>query len=190
MGAPGRHEPRQFSVPTPRFSPPGRGETAGRRGRPPQFDDHWHAILEIIECGESWPVFEDQTDPNGIHTHGDGLVHIHPFSDAATGTRATLGAFLSAMQFDADPDRLTSPISGLRLGEVDCDGQVSETRLLRWSADGLGEPPRVILGDDIRSEFFASDREVWVVARVAVSTDNDDIVVSPDRVETLDFATG
>ena len=30
----------------------------------------------------------------GIHTHGDGFIHIHPFARAETGNHATLGKFL------------------------------------------------------------------------------------------------
>src|SRR4051812_17381876 len=39
--------------------------------------------------------FTDATqDALGIHTHGDGLIHIHPFTDSAAGRKATLGIFL------------------------------------------------------------------------------------------------
>jgi hypothetical protein len=52
--------------------------------------DHWHAYLGFDVCG-SWlppqPQFESQ---NGIHSHGDGLIHIHPFSIRAAGKRAVV----------------------------------------------------------------------------------------------------
>ena len=35
-----------------------------------------------------------QPDELGIHTHGDGLMHIHPFKDSSAGRNATLGVFL------------------------------------------------------------------------------------------------
>jgi hypothetical protein len=35
-----------------------------------------------------------QADELGIHTHGDGLIHIHPFKDSSAGRNATLGVFL------------------------------------------------------------------------------------------------
>lgn len=72
---------------------------------PPKLGDHWHAFLGFDVCGK-WldhtpadskdkgvgtPAFESTM---GIHSHGDGLMHIHPFSSAATGKRATVGRFL------------------------------------------------------------------------------------------------
>ena len=72
---------------------------------PPKLGDHWHAFLGFDVCG-NWlhhtpadskdkgvgtPAFESTM---GIHSHGDGLMHIHPFSSAATGKRATVGRFL------------------------------------------------------------------------------------------------
>src|SRR5688500_3616416 len=58
---------------------------------PPTLNDHWHAAYGIWNCGEWEPVLVDAgQDLNGIHTHADGVIHIHPFSSASTGNRATL----------------------------------------------------------------------------------------------------
>jgi hypothetical protein len=64
--------------------------------------DHWHAALAANVCGE-WiappATFETAADnPNvrvGIHTHGDGFMHIHPFTKSEGGDNATFGRFLS-----------------------------------------------------------------------------------------------
>jgi len=57
--------------------------------------DHWHAYLGVNVCG-TWlaaaPAFES---PLGIHSHGDGLMHIHPYSSAASGKNATVGRFIA-----------------------------------------------------------------------------------------------
>lgn len=63
--------------------------------------DHWHAAFKVNICGE-WitdpPTFEEVADnPNvrpGIHTHGDGFVHTHPFTRSEGGNNATFGRFL------------------------------------------------------------------------------------------------
>ena len=52
-------------------------------GGVPQLDDHIHQAFGVNVCGE-WktpdiPEFESTI---GIHTHGDGVIHIHPFSAA------------------------------------------------------------------------------------------------------------
>ncbi|HZM43156.1 MAG TPA: hypothetical protein VFB94_28765, partial [Acidimicrobiales bacterium] len=42
--------------------------------------DHWHAAFGVYICGEfqpNPPLFES---PVGIHTHDDGVIHIHPTS--------------------------------------------------------------------------------------------------------------
>lgn len=72
-------------------SPPTEANPAG---------DHWHAAFGVNVCGE-WlgvpPEFETAADnPSirvGIHTHGDGFIHIHPFTSAEGGDNATLGRF-------------------------------------------------------------------------------------------------
>jgi hypothetical protein len=69
-----------------------------------QAQDHWHTFLGVNICGE-WldgaPAFEKpygsptQTANAGIHSHGDGLIHTHPYLPSEAGTNATLGKYLS-----------------------------------------------------------------------------------------------
>jgi hypothetical protein len=63
--------------------------------------DHWHAALGVNVCGQ-WlppaPQFEGRaSNPGiqaGIHSHGDGLIHLHPFASDETGDDATVGRFM------------------------------------------------------------------------------------------------
>lgn len=65
-----------------------------------QPGDHWHTYLGVDICGE-WlspvPSFEFSAENSsiqaGIHSHGDGLIHTHPFSSSEEGGNATLGKF-------------------------------------------------------------------------------------------------
>jgi hypothetical protein len=67
----------------------------------PTIGDHWHAYLGANECG-TWlpntPEFENRANEAtvraGLHSHGDGLMHLHPFSSDESGSKATLGRFL------------------------------------------------------------------------------------------------
>jgi hypothetical protein len=76
--------------------------------------DHWHAAIAANICGE-WinnpAEFETAADnPNvrvGIHTHGDGFLHIHPFTKSEGGDNATLGRFLTYGGWDASEDSLS-----------------------------------------------------------------------------------
>jgi hypothetical protein len=64
--------------------------------------DHWHTAFGVNICGQ-WlpnpPTFETTADnPNvraGIHTHGDGYIHIHPFFSYEGGTHASFGRFFT-----------------------------------------------------------------------------------------------
>jgi hypothetical protein len=67
----------------------------------PTIGDHWHAFLGANECG-TWlpntPEFENRANEAtvraGLHSHGDGLMHLHPFSSDESGSKATVGRFL------------------------------------------------------------------------------------------------
>src|SRR5947208_16737495 len=59
--------------------------------RPRIGADHWHAAIGF-DIGGSFAgnVPDNGQDPLGIHTHGDGIVHVHPFSSQSAGKKATL----------------------------------------------------------------------------------------------------
>jgi len=67
----------------------------------PKIGEHWHGDLGVNVCG-TWlpdaPAFEEQADSPtaraGIHSHGDGLMHAHPYSSSEAGRNATTGRFL------------------------------------------------------------------------------------------------
>jgi hypothetical protein len=76
--------------------------------------DHWHAAFAVDVCGEWLPnaaEFETAADnPNvrvGIHTHGDGFMHIHPFTKSEGGDNATVGRFLTYGGWSASEDSLS-----------------------------------------------------------------------------------
>jgi hypothetical protein len=57
--------------------------------------DHIHEAYGFNICGKwqtALPEFESQV---GIHTHGDGVIHIHPYSITVQGKHAQLKVFLS-----------------------------------------------------------------------------------------------
>ena len=63
-------------------------------GGVPQLGDHIHAAYGVNVCGEEADPLPEFESSIGIHTHGDGVMHIHPFSALGTGVNATLGRFL------------------------------------------------------------------------------------------------
>jgi hypothetical protein len=58
--------------------------------------DHWHAAYGFNLCGEWAAPLNDgpRGDTTGIHTHGDGLIHTHPFTSSVAGKNATFGKFM------------------------------------------------------------------------------------------------
>jgi hypothetical protein len=77
--------------------------------------DHWHYAYGFYQCDQYPDSLQKPTDASadvlGIHSHGDGLIHIHPFSSSTAGKRATLGAFLNQEGITMTDDQLTFPAS-------------------------------------------------------------------------------
>jgi DNA-binding CsgD family transcriptional regulator len=108
-------------------------EQASSRGDepvPPFINDHWHAVYNIDICGEvqpSIPPFD-----GGIHTHGDGIIHLHPFTPEEEGEGARLVKFFEYAGGELTNDTLRMP--GSRTTHVSggtCpDGEVAFLRVI------------------------------------------------------------
>ena len=46
----------------------------------PRVGDHWHSAYDVYVCDDFRSKIVVETDPNGIHTHSDGLIHILQFN--------------------------------------------------------------------------------------------------------------
>ncbi|HZT65595.1 MAG TPA: hypothetical protein VFA11_07380 [Acidimicrobiales bacterium] len=80
---------------------------AAKTGTPPTLYDHWHEAFAFDICGtlEANPPQNPDLSSAGLHTHGDGNIHIEPQSPQDTGHNATLGRFVSlypGMQLTSD----------------------------------------------------------------------------------------
>lgn len=139
--------------------------------------DHWHSAYEIYDCGTLQPALLTETDPDGIHTHGDSLLHIHPFNSSATGTDARLGVFMDAasLQISADAIDATGSFDAafnLIDNSTGCGDGDSEIVVTRWNVDGPNglEAETTYRGDfaDVR---FLHEREAFTIAKVPVGED-------------------
>ena len=61
----------------------------GTVSSPPRLAEHWHAAYGYYVCGEAQPPAP--TWEGGVHTHADGIIHIHPFAHEEEGGGARLG---------------------------------------------------------------------------------------------------
>lgn len=60
----------------------------------PKIGDHWHAQYTIKLCGET---IQSQPYSDGqIHTHGNGMIHVHPKTAEKAGENANLKTFFAS----------------------------------------------------------------------------------------------
>src|SRR5918994_1642769 len=81
-------------------------ERKGDTDIPPVIGDHWHAAVGIYVCGEWQPDIPEFENTTGIHTHGDGVIHIHPFSQSGAGE--------NVQDEGAEPALLTAGLDDIR----------------------------------------------------------------------------
>jgi len=100
--------------------------------------------------GEFQPPLADvKADSLGIHSHGDGLIHIHPFASASAGRNATMGIFLDQVGVSIPDTTLTLP-SGTTFteGTTKCEGgKDGVVQIAKWdkAADAAngGKPNQI-----------------------------------------------
>jgi hypothetical protein len=147
----------------------------------PTTADHWHAAYGVFVCDSFLPPLSDvKADTTGIHTHADGVIHIHPFSDAATGKNATLSKWGETVGIDFGGDSVTVQGEEYQDG-YDCNGQPATVVIHEWPADDLEAPPEIFTSDfgDVRLD---QDRAAITIAVVPEGTE----VPRPESVPTLD----
>jgi hypothetical protein len=162
--------------------------------------DHWHAALGISDCGtflfdggEGGPFFTDRLqDPQGIHTHDDGVIHIHPFLDSAGGRNARMRIFFEDIGLEASDSVITFPDgtvwdeSEKQCGEGDA-ATAGQIVLARWNdaqSAADGERPSEIITEDFGDVRYRNDREYFTLAFVPEG-DFEEIPVRPDVIADL-----
>ncbi len=110
--------------------------TAGKV--PPRAgQDHWHVAYGIYVCdtatkGHFLPAITNQNDPVGIHTHGDGVIHVHPYYDSSAGKNATLGKFASATHMTLNAGELKYPGGHDYRDGDSCGGKPGRVQVYVW----------------------------------------------------------
>jgi hypothetical protein len=143
-------------------------EASPKAGNPATGEpgDHWHASFDVNVCGQ-WlppgPEFETKADsPDvrvGIHSHGDGLIHIHPFNSSESGNDATVGRFLEYGGWSASSDSFELWEGGQHKNGEECtmpDG-TKQPGTFTWYVNGKKQS-----GDPSGYKPKDNDRIVWV----------------------------
>jgi hypothetical protein len=141
-----------------------------RVASPPTLSDHWHSAFGVYVCGAGFqPPVTVQDDPLGIHTHADGLIHIHPFSSEATGSNAKMGVFFEATGINMSNDELELPNDGgtWETGyECPDGGTVDSLRVAYWADATSTGGPDAIYTSDFDNIRFTENGGVYIVAVV------------------------
>ena len=139
---------------------------------PGRAGDHWHSALGFDICGTFAPNLPDpQVDPLGIHTHGDGVVHTHPFSARSSGKNARLGLYFDTIEgLEVSSDEIDLPGQDAKRNGMECDGRPAVVRTKIWGSrsptDGgeiyNGDPSDIRLRDNqlITIAFLPDDAEI------------------------------
>jgi hypothetical protein len=93
---------------------------------------HWHAAFGLQICGKlADPLRDAAPDQSGLHSHGEGLIHIHPFAPQFAGPNASLATFLNTEGITLEGSKVIHLPGG---GELDtaegCDGKPATIRLI------------------------------------------------------------
>jgi hypothetical protein len=142
----------------------------GSASRGPTLNDHWHAALGVDDCGEWLPNWLTPTSMQGVpvragtdtyaglHSHGDGLIHIEPATPLDEGKNATLGRYVTYAGYKLSERAITFFDADEKNGDT-CDGKAG---VLRWAVNGKeqhGDPAdyKIGNGDVIALVFTTPD---------------------------------
>ena len=145
-------------------------------------NDHWHSAYAIYDCDRFLPAFTSAADPDGIHSHQDGVVHIHPWNSSAAGDRADLDVFFESMGARVTDDEISGPGIGVLEAGSDCNGEPTVIRAVRFTtidpaAIGTASTLTEIYEatdtytDDFGDVRLLGDLEAFTFARVPAGAD-------------------
>jgi hypothetical protein len=147
----------------------------------PRVGDHIHAAYGIYVCDTFLPALNDTgPDTTGLHTHADGVAHIHPFANGASGRNATISKWGETVGLQVGSDSFT--VNGTEYSNgYDCNGQPAQVSLYVWPPDDPDAEPQVITSD-IGGYRLDTDRELFTLAVVPEGTE----VPRPESAGELD----
>ncbi|MCH7810275.1 MAG: hypothetical protein IH863_06825, partial [Chloroflexi bacterium] len=142
--------------------------------------DHWHAPYTYYICGEKQPPAPTWSGV-GVHTHADGIIHMHPFQQSEEGRGARLVKWFDygGGKLDGDEVRMPGSADTYKNGDECSDGTVGEVQVFANGArihDYGGFIPND--GDLLRIVFGPSEEQIQL----------DDRIVIPEEQATSEIA--
>jgi hypothetical protein len=158
--------------------------------------DHWHAAFGVYNCDKWVANIAKVNEPKdaagntdqdyaitGIHSHGDGVVHIHPFGSQGAGKNAKLGTYFRMVGVKLTDSKLELPegLGSVKNGD-DCKGKPGKLKVLVWDkADDTGDPRKNVT--DFNNTRFSKDG--MAIALVFVNEDEDVKALKPPTATNL-----
>jgi len=99
-----------------------------RQPRTVRVGDHWHARLTIELCGKTLPPLPPA--PGDVHTHGDGIMHIHPATTISAGRNASLQTFFRTTPVVIRPTSIAAGGERYKNGDACPDGRAGTLKAL------------------------------------------------------------
>lgn len=154
----------------------------------PTLQDHWHAAYGVWDCvTESFLTpFQSEFDPEGIHSHQDGLIHIHPFTSSVTGKEAKLAVFLDAMGASLSESGLELPGGATLESGVECNGEKAIMQVIRWENAFIGGEPTNVFTTSLEDVRFLNDEEAFTIARAPEGSE----IPLPNTIGNLEGVLG
>jgi hypothetical protein len=170
-----------------------RGSDQTAAATAPTVDDHWHAAYGIYVCDAFVaPIPQEPAgaDKLGIHTHGDGIMHIHPFTAGSSGNNARFSVFGQTTGVDFGAHSITMPDGTVYKDGYDCNGTPAKLSVAQWnSADEVkadpNAPPDVVYTENFGDIKYTNDRMAFTIAILPDGT----TIPPPQSIPTLDNLT-
>lgn len=145
----------------------------------PKLGDHWHAAYGIYSCDSFLPPLSDQVaDETGLHTHADGLMHMHPFGTSYTGKNANIGNFGKTVGLELTDDSFTAGAVERKNGDECDDGTKGTVQLKVW--DSPDDTEGHLIESDF-ADYAPQEFTMWVLAFVPEGTE-----IPPPPQEAID----
>jgi hypothetical protein len=149
--------------------------------------DHWHAAYGFYTCDKFEPNLQDipnKEDTLGIHTHGDGIMHIHPFKPASSGDKARMKIWgeMVGVTFSDNGWKLPNG-QEYKSGSATCGDKPARVAVYKWNLKDARAPIQVF-----ESNFgnipFTEDRDAFTFA--VVPQDSPEPAPKPESIPQLD----
>jgi hypothetical protein len=149
--------------------------------------DHWHAAYGFYDCDHYLGALTDAlpTDELGIHTHGDGLIHIHPFKASSSGENARMNLWAKQVGMTFYDDGWKMPDgTEFRNGSAKCGDQPAKTAVYKWNHNDPSQPTTVF-EKDYGNINYTEDGDVFIFAVLPQDWPANKVPPAPESVSAL-----